>query len=188
MPLSAPAAREMLHLRDIQLRGYRRADGLYDVEATLSDTKTYAFDMSDRGTLHPGDKLHGMAMRMTVDIDMVIVAFEASSDFTPYAICPAAAANFHRLAGLKIGPGMMKQVHARVGGTEGCTHLRELIQQMATVAFQTLVSERRKRNGAAPPDARPGLLDTCHAYAADGPVVQARWPQFYTGGKDAAAE
>lgn len=186
MPLSAPAERELLHLRDITLRGYRRADGLFDVEATLADTKTYAFGNADRGTIHPGEKLHGMTMRMTVDEDMVITAFEAASDFTPYAICPAAAASFTRLAGLRIGPGFMKQVHARVGGVEGCTHLRELIQQMATVAFQTLAPVRRKRPAEAGPLKGPALLNTCYAYASNSPVVRDRWPDFYTGAKDAA--
>jgi hypothetical protein len=32
-----------------------------------------------------------------------------------------------------------------------------------------------------PPSQRPGLIDSCHAYAADGPIVLKRWPQFYTG-------
>ncbi len=186
MPLSAPAERELLHLRDIVLRGYQRADGLFDVEATLSDTKTYAFANADRGTIEPGDKLHGMAMRMTVDETMTIVAFEAASDFTPFAICPAAAENYTRLAGLRIGPGFMKQVHARVGGIEGCTHLRELIQQMATVAFQTLGPLRRKRLIEGGANTPPALLNTCYAYASNSEVVRDRWPQFYTGAKDAA--
>lgn len=186
MPLSAPAERELLHLRDITLRGYRRTDGLFDVEATLSDTKTYAFGNRDRGTIHPGEKLHGMAMRMTVNEDMVITAFEAVSDYTPYSICPAAAAHYSRLAGLRIAPGFMKQVHARVGGVEGCTHLRELIQQMATVAFQTLAPLRRKRQVEAGPRKPPALLNTCYAYASNSEVVRDNWPDFYTGKRDAA--
>src|ERR1700724_127118 len=49
MPLSEPHERELLHLRDIALRGYRRADGLFDIEAHLTDTKTYGFPSEDRG-------------------------------------------------------------------------------------------------------------------------------------------
>ena len=40
MPLSEPAAARLLHLRDISLRGYHRADGLFDIEAHIRDTKT----------------------------------------------------------------------------------------------------------------------------------------------------
>src|SRR3954451_8363882 len=44
MPLSPPAPREMLHRRAIDIRGWRRDDGLYDIEAHLLDTKAYPFE------------------------------------------------------------------------------------------------------------------------------------------------
>ena len=130
--------RELLHLRDIRLRGYRRADGLFDIEAELQDTKTYGFGNQDRGWIEPGEPLHHMLARMTVDEGMVIVSFEAATERGPFAICPQAAPNFARLAGLRIGRGFLKAANERVGGTVGCTHLRERLQQMATVAVQTL--------------------------------------------------
>ena len=37
MPLSQPAERERLHTRAIEINGYRRADGAYDIEAHLTD-------------------------------------------------------------------------------------------------------------------------------------------------------
>lgn len=188
MPLSPPADRELLHTRAIELHGYRRADGLYDIEARLTDTKSYAFSNSDRGRIEPGTPLHGMLARMTVSEDMVITAFEAVTEYGPYAICPAAAPNFARLAGLKIGRGFIKAANERVGGVHGCTHLRELLGQMGTVAFQTLYAVRSKTPPApdAAPNAvetasRPMMLGTCLAYAPDSPVVRRQWPAFYTG-------
>ena len=65
----------------------------------------------------------------------------------------------------------------RVGGTEGCTHLRELLAQMATVAYQTLHSartRRRRQAGEGEPPLSPAILGTCHAYAPDSPVVRRR--------------
>ena len=186
MPLSTPAARAPLHFRDIALRGYRREDGLFDIEAQLRDTKSYAFENGDRGTIAVGEPLHGMWLRLTVDEALVIVAAEAVSDHTPYAVCPDAAPNFARLAGLTIGPGFSRAVAERVGGTAGCTHLRELLAQMATVAYQTLYpiraakeraeAERRRAAGEPAPRRRPALLGTCLAYAPDSPVTLARWP------------
>ena len=58
MPLSPPAAREIMHTRAITLHGYQRADGLLDAEAHLVDTKPYAFGNVDRGTIEPGEPLH----------------------------------------------------------------------------------------------------------------------------------
>ena len=182
MPLSPPADRELLHNRDIVLRGYARADGLYDIEAHLTDTKSYPFENQDRGTIAPGEALHGMWVRMTVGEDMVIRACEAVSDFTPFTICPRAAPNFARLAGVAIGPGFSRAVKERVGGVEGCTHLREVLAQMATVAFQTIGPMRWRKarlareaaiaRGETPPPAKRAVpIDSCLAYAAEGPVV-----------------
>ena len=185
MPLSEPASRELLHNRDIELRGYRRADGLFDIEASITDTKTYPFSNVDRGEIVPGVPLHRMLARMTLGEDMVISAFEASTEFGPYTMCPDAAPLFARLAGIKVGPGFVRACNERVGGVHGCTHLRELLQQMATVAFQTMFAIRRKRDTAANAvsnAAAPRLLNSCLAYSSDSAVVKRQWPAFYTGG------
>jgi hypothetical protein len=199
MPLSPAPERELLHSRDIQLRGYSRADGLYDIEAQLTDTKTYGSANFDRGYINAGEPIHGMWLRMTVDEHRHIVACEAASDHTPYAICPAAAPNFSRLAGLQIKPGFLKEAAKRIGGTAGCTHLRELLQQIATTAYQTIDPARAKREADAAGEAdtpgsdrldqritakmggAPAILNTCIAYGTDSPVIQRRWPHLYTG-------
>lgn len=181
MPLSPPAERQIAHTRRIALFGYRRADGQYDIEAQLTDTKPYRFANVDRGVIEAGEPLHGMAMRMTVNDAMVITGFEARTDYSPYGICPSVAANFTRLVGLRIARGFLREAAQRVGGTEGCTHLRELLQQMATVAFQTTYPARAKPDQPVAAGRPPALLNTCHAYAADSPVVQRQWPEHYTG-------
>ncbi len=188
MPLSAPVERELLHLRDIELRGYHRADGLFDIEAQLTDRKTTSHNDEDpNATVAPGKPIHGMWLRLTISVDMVVERCEASMDHTPYDICPGAAPNFAKLAGLKIGPGFNKAVAERVGGALGCTHLRELLGQMGTVAFQTLYPIRREREkahladaaaGRAPAPAIPSLLGTCISYAPDSPVSLKRWPHL----------
>jgi hypothetical protein len=201
MPLSPPQPRELQHTRAITIHGYQRADGLYDIEAELVDTKTYGFPNHHRGYVAPGDKLHHMLLRLTINNDMDIVTAEAATEAGPYLMCPAAAPNFSRLAGLRIGKGFLRAAAERVGGTQGCTHLRELLQQMGTTAFQTTFPTRVRRESEAahrplPPgdgyDTRvtehfggpPAVLNTCLAYADDGPLVKRRWPHVYKG-KDA---
>lgn len=189
MPLTDPVPREPLHLRSIELCGYRRADGLFDIEARLVDTKTYAFSNTDRGRIEPGVPLHSMLARMTLNEDLEITAFEAVTEYGPYAICPSAAPNFARLAGLTVGRGFLKAANERIGGVHGCTHLRELLGQMGTVAFQTLYAMRVKQDVApnavttapATPARKPPMLGTCMAYAPDSPIVARQWPEFYTG-------
>ena len=200
MPLTPPAAREPLHARDIRICGYRRADGLFDIEAQLADTKSYGFVNRDRGFIAAGESLHGMALRLTVDDSMTIVASEAATDHAPYAVCPSAAPAFSALAGLQIRPGFLREANHRVGGAVGCTHLRELLQQLATVAYQTINPYRAWRDaqergepdqpGSDRLDARVSqrmmakrvpIVNSCRAYASDGEIVRRRWPELYTG-------
>lgn len=190
MPLSKPANRELLHQRDITVRGYQRADGLLDIEAHLTDTKSYSFPNEDRGEIPAGEPLHEMWIRITVNEDLLIESCEAATEHGPYTICAGATPNFARLAGLTIGRGFLKAANERVGGVHGCTHIRELLQQLGTVAYQTLwpMKKRKEATGAAAAIARaPRMLNSCYAYAADSPVVAHRWPEYYTGPRQAAA-
>lgn len=171
-PLSPPVAREHLHTRRIECRGYRRADGLWDIEAQIVDTKTYAFENGWRGTVGPGEPLHDMHVRLTLDDRLVIHDAEAVTVASPYRICPEAAPNLARIKGLRIKPGWMGEVKRRYGGPEGCTHILELLRPLATAAFQTIFpylerlhDEGRVGDGARRPAGPP--VDSCYAYAAD---------------------
>jgi hypothetical protein len=186
MPLSAPARRQHIHTREIECRGYRRADGLWDIEAHMTDVKTYAFDSDWRGKVEAGTPVHDMWMRLTVDDDLVVRAVEAVTDASPYEICPEVTPNYQRLIGLSIRPGFMPKARELLGGTHGCTHLLELLGPLGTTAFQTIFPYRhRLQKDELPkptqPPKRPRLLETCYAFATDRPVVKRIWPDFYTG-------
>ena len=184
MPLSPPAPRRHLHTRRIELCGYERDDGSIDVEAHLTDTRPYAHPRQDGSTREAGQPLHDMWMRMTIDQQRQIVGCEATMDATPFSICPAVAPNFSRLVGLRIEGGFLKRAMERVGGAQGCTHLRELLQQVGTVFVQTLYSVGKLTDepvaGSTGPDrdAPPPLLNSCYAWADDGPVVAAKYPAW----------
>lgn len=181
MPLSKPAPRKHLHTREIVCRGYQREDGLWDIEARLADTKTYSFDNQDRGGIAAGEPLHGMALRITVDDDLVVKDAEAVTEASPFSICGDIAAAYRALIGLRIGPGWRKAVNQKVGGVAGCTHLTDmLVGPVAVAAFHTVSPAREKRSSAASGE-KPRVIDTCHALAGDGPVVARRWPEHYTG-------
>jgi hypothetical protein len=175
MPLPKAAPRKLHHLRDITLRGYEREDGLIDIEAHMTDTKTYSFGNSERGAIPAGDPLHDMWLRLTLNHALTIEAVDVAMDSTPHTVCPAITPNFQRLVGLSIAKGFLKAASERLGGTDGCTHLRELLQQLGTVAFQTMFSVRTNKTATEPatkPRQIPAqLLNTCHAYAANGPLA-----------------
>ena len=181
MPLSTPAPREKQHIRDYRVEGFRREDGLWDIEAHMTDVKTYGFPNAHRGHIEAGEPLHDMWIRMTLDEDFVVQSVEAATEAAPYGLCPEIAPNFARMAGVKLGPGWNRAIKERLGGVEGCTHLRELMAAMATVAFQTMYPVLIRKAKENPKPGKPALLDTCHAYRSDGPVTKMNWPEHYTG-------
>jgi hypothetical protein len=188
MPLSTPAPRKLMHTRAIECKGYQREDGLWDIEAHLVDTKTYTHTRRDGGRARePGEPVHNMWLRLTIDLDMVVRDAEAVTDNGPYAMCGDIAPNFKSLVGLKIGPGWRREIAARVGGTKGCTHLVELLGPLGTTAFQATGRAREARKSAQDAHKKPYQLNSCHVYKDDGPAVLERWPQFYTGPREQAA-
>lgn len=186
MPLSPPAAREPIHHRKIDCTGYLRADGLWDIEGHLVDCKTYDFDNSWRGRVSSGTPVHDMWLRLTIDERFIVRDVEAATEASPYRICPEIVPNFKKLIGLRIGRGWNRKARELLGGTEGCTHLVELLGPLATTAFQSIRSYQRKRQRemeeAPSPDGMRFILNTCHAWSDKGEVVK-RWaPDFYLGG------
>ena len=182
MSLHAPLERRKLHTRTITIEGYARSDGLWDIEAQMTDVKTYGFDNHDRGRIDAGEPLHDMRLRLTVDAELCIHAIEATTTAGPYRACPAVTPNYGRLKGMVIGPGWRRRIREALGGPEGCTHLNELLPAMATVAIQTLWAERerRRQGGRSTTRGRPAEIDSCYALKSDGEVVGRYWPEFST--------
>jgi hypothetical protein len=183
MPLPPPAPRQHLHTRAVTYRGYLRDDGLWDIEGEISDTKTYGFEMSERGAMPPGSRVHGMLIRVTVDESMVIHAIHAAMDDTPYGECRRGEDPMQKMIGASMGPGWRQAIEKALGGIKGCTHLRELLFNMATAAYQTVFPYRERQRqlaGAVPASSEqpPYHLGRCIAWDFDGPVVAQHYPQF----------
>ena len=182
MPLSKPTERKLIHTREIRCHGYQRDDGLWDIEGRITDTKTYSFSNDDRGSINAGDPLHDMLIRLTIDQDMLIHEAEASTEASPFSLCGNVTPNFAELKGLKISVGWRRAVQEKMGRALGCTHLVDmLLGPMAVTAFQTLSLLRRKSPHGKLAEKPPPLLNTCHAFASDSPVVKRRWPLHYAG-------
>jgi len=186
MPLSAPAPRKHLHTRSVVYRGFHREDGLWDIEAEMQDTKTYTFERHEQGPLYAGTPLHGMAIRATVDDDFRIVAIESSTDYAPFGECQQGKSPMQQMVGVVMGRGWRTAIERALGNTRGCTHLREMLFNMATVAFQTVPAyrERLRREAAGPGAKRPAeteppfFMDKCIAWDFTGPLVARTYPQF----------
>jgi len=170
------AAREPLHRRAIEINGYKRADGLYDIEGRLVDTKPFDFKLA-AGIRPAGEAIHSMWLRITVDRTLTIVEAAASMDAMPYVDhCNAIVPAYRKLVGLAIRPGYHEKVKELFGGVRGCTHVSELAAMLATAAFQTMAGQRLQD-----PSQKPFQLDRCHALDSTQPAVAKYYPRWYRG-------
>ncbi|MGB2815594.1 MAG: DUF2889 domain-containing protein [Burkholderiaceae bacterium] len=173
MPLSPPAPRTDLHRRRMDFRGYRRDDGLFDIECTLLDTK--GMDVPLLGVsrvVKAGEPMHDMSIRMRVNDDLEVIDIEASSDATPYAVCPDAVASLQTVKGMKIGAGWTYAIKRQLVGAASCTHLAEMLIAMGTAAYQTVVPYNRLNGKETPGFTLDKKVDSCYAYAAERPLIR----------------
>ena len=172
MGLAILVDRQLVHNRKIQCQGFIRADGNFDIEAELIDSKTYDFPSDTHGVVKSDSPYHHMKTRLTVDLNLTVLDAAAVTLTGPYHICPKGAGNITNLIGLKIGPGWKRRVQTAIGGPTGCTHLTELTGPMATTAYQTIGGEiSRQQRAATASDNLPdthqnnSLKNSCVAYA-----------------------
>ena len=149
----------------------------------MVDTRTYdcTYDEFHRdGKIKAGEPVHDMWLRFTIDLDFLIHDVQAASDQTPFSICPRAADAMRDIIGLRIGNGWIKQVRERIGTDKSCTHLMDLLGQLAATAYQTLHESIEEREAQQKERQKPPILDTCLALSSSGDVVMNLWPEFYT--------
>lgn len=117
-------------------------------------------------------------IRLSLEIDpatRTIMGAHCEMANHPHTVCPRVTDRAQQLVGLVIGRGITKEISRRIGGSEGCVHLRELafdaVNFGATVMigydegfglmsrdFNVLDENRRY-------DISKGVLrNTCHVY------------------------
>ena len=181
--LPPSVGREHIHTRRVVSQGYLRADGLWDIEAGIEDTKTYFARNGDGRERQPGEPIHHMLVRLTLDDALKVIDAVAAMPNTTFDECGPAADPVRGLIGATVGPGWRKAIDEAMGGTRGCTHVRELLAAMATVAYQTIpnyrIYQRRQRGFQRVAGGQPGhQLGKCLGWDTDGPVVARIAPEF----------
>lgn len=177
MPLTPPVPRERLHTRSVVGDGYRRGDGMFDLEARLVDTKSHPYRLMS-GVREPGEPIHDMWIRVTIDRDCTIHAVDASMPSIPYPDgCERGEAAYQKLVGANLLHGFRRLVTDRLGGVHGCTHLTEVVGTLPTLAVQMFAGLVREIEGTD----KPFQLDRCHALDTRSETVHRYYPQWYRG-------
>ncbi|CAI06805.1 DUF2889 domain-containing protein [Aromatoleum aromaticum] len=177
MPLPPPRVpRQKAHLRQISVEGYRRDDGMLELEACLRDTKDLDYVLAS-GVRRAGDAIHEMRVRVTLDADFTIVDAEACSERVPYpGGCETIAPAYRQLIGLNLMHGFRRTVGEMFSDVRGCSHMTELLLSLPTVAIQTLATFRRDNEDGGE---KPFQLDRCHALETSTQTVRLYYPKWH---------
>lgn len=171
--------RTRLHSRRIEVEGFQRSDGLWDIEGRLTDLKDHDF-LHVTGVRPAGKPVHDMRLRITVDEHLRIHAAEAAMDGVPFpGVCDEIGKDYRKLVGMTVGPGFRRQVNQVLGGIQGCTHVTELLWSVATTAYQTLAQHFYSHQDAH--HRKPFQIDGCHAWDARGSLVETHYPRWHRG-------
>lgn len=177
MPLPAPAVpRRRIHTRRITLEGFLRDDGLYDLDASLTDTKDDDYPLAS-GLRPAGEPVHLLRIRVSFDAAFDIVDVAACSDAVPYpGQCDTIGPVYRKLIGLSLVRGFRRTVGEMFADVRGCTHLSELLLSLPTAAIQTAATFRRENEDGAE---KPFQLDRCHALESSAEAVRLYYPKWY---------
>jgi hypothetical protein len=183
--MSQGITREKLHTRRIDMDGYRRSDGLFEVRARLTDTKPHDFapPAGDR-TIAAGAAIHDVQVALVFDADLVIRAVETGMAAYPYVSCPGGGDTLQALVGLRIGAGWNSEVRKRLPACDTCTHMKEILGPMASAAYQTLTALRSHLVDQRDAAGHPVKIDSCHAYGASRALVERIWPAYHVPAPD----
>ncbi|KIF81731.1 DUF2889 domain-containing protein [Noviherbaspirillum autotrophicum] len=182
MPLSPPTSRRALkHTRSIQIEAFARDDGLWDIDARITDVKTRDTRLAS-GVRPAGEALHNLWLRLTVDTQLNVIDAEAASDAVPYpGYCDTIGPAYKKLAGLNLLKGFRDGVKQRLSGINGCTHLSEMAMVLPTAVIQAFAGDvLDTRDGANDEQQthKPFQLDRCHALRSEGAAVAKYYPRW----------
>src|SRR5258705_2904234 len=206
MPLSPPVSRQLRHRRAIRAEAYEREDGLWDIEARLTDEKPRDVTLAS-GIRPNGQPIHELWLRITIDRKLNVVDAEASSGWVPYpGLCQVSNPAYRALIGLNLLNNFRRDANRLLGGTAGCTHLTELCAVLPTAAIQAFAGDVWNTNKGTPGEkAGSGSADTeaagqhaagngqaeestaqppfqlgrCHALRFDGEAVRQFYPRWH---------
>lgn len=189
MPVTeTPVQRRPLHRRALDVQVFARDDGLFDVEASLIDTKSHDVPLAGT-TRRAGDPIHAMHLHLTVDSSLTVMSASSDTRWMPYpGACDVHGNAYAQLTGLNLMKGFRQAVIERLGSTRGCTHLTELCQILPTAVIQAMagsVIDTREGDADGNP---PFQLDRCHALRRDGATVAQFYPRWHVAHEPAVSE
>ena len=177
MPLpDSTAPRRRVHTRRIELEGFLREDGLYELDASLTDVKDVDYPIAS-GLRPAGVPVHLMRLRITFDAAFNIRDAVACSDGVPYpGYCDTIGPAYRQLIGLNLVRGFRRTIGEMFADVRGCSHMTEMLNSLPTAAIQTIATFMRDNEDTGE---KPFQLDRCHALDTSSEAVRRYYPKWY---------
>lgn len=178
LPAAAPG-RQLKHRRTIDVQVFARGNGLWEVDARLTDVKTRDAQLGS-GLRRAGEPIHEMLLRLVIDEQMNILEAGSETLWMPYiGECDSHGDAYRQLVGLNLRDGFRDAVRRRLGGVRGCTHITEMTQVLPTAVIQAFAGDVFRTTDNPDVDHPPFQLNRCHALRFDRNAVKAHYPRWY---------
>jgi hypothetical protein len=118
--LPSAQARTLSHTRAVTYHGYRRDDGLWDIEAHLHDSKPAPYEVPGEKKWAPNEAIHDMSIRLTVNAQLVVQDIAVAMPSTPHDDCVSTQAPMQAMIGCSLTSGWRKAIEERLGREKGC--------------------------------------------------------------------
>lgn len=168
--------KERIHSRNVTIETYDIGDDRLLVEGSLLDERHNVPPMvAGAESIHP-EIIHGMTVRMTLSLPQLkIVALEAEMPVIPHPECAEIRAAVEGLQGIEIKHGFTESVQRRLGKTQGCLHMMNLVLAMGSAAVQGMwchfAGKRPLGQSAKSTGHDDMLLDSCWVWRKGGPLA-----------------
>jgi hypothetical protein len=167
---------EKLHTRNIEVTTYHYDEQRMIVEGILKDER-FSETHIMTGEKFPSGVMHHMTILLLINCsNLLIEDVDVSLMSVPREVCRETIGCLASIKGLSIVRGFTSKVKAIAGGQKGCAHLVELLLAMAPAAIQGYGAYREKKPTVSDPNSTKMMLqflvNTCHAWREDGPLVE----------------
>jgi len=165
-----------IHTRNIEVTTYDYDGQRIIVEGFLKDER-FEESHTITGETFPRGVIHHLAIRLLINCsNLVIEDIDVDMISVPREVCRETIDCLVPIKGLTIAKGFTSKVKNIAGGKKGCSHLVELLLAMAPAAFQGFTAYQLQKSSGFNPDQvkmiSPFLVNTCHAWREDGPLVE----------------
>lgn len=177
--------KKLVHTRKIEINTFDLDDHRILVEGELEDTRRPpSSEESETGPF----LVHHLIARIWVQgPDLTISAVDAEMKRIPRQECPEVLRAVQKLVGIKIITGFTQKVKDLIGNVRGCSHLTNLFLTLGPVAVQGYWAAYGRRPGARSLDnpAISRVINSCHVWRKDGPLVESLIAAMEKGKKGA---